>query len=71
MTSYQEHLNLRDIKSYNANNEKEDLGKFLPINNGDAMRIIAIPNGFSNLTRTGRVVYMYTMNEDMYVVHYM
>lgn len=35
------------------------------------MRIMAIPNGFSNLTRTGRVVYLYTMNEDMYVVHYM
>ena len=50
---------------------RENLETFRPKNNGDAMRIMAIPNGFSNLTRTGRVVYMYTMNEDMYVVHYM
>ena len=34
------------------------------------MRILLIPNGFSNLTRTGRVQYLYNA-KDMYVVHYM
>lgn len=43
----------------------------MPYNNFDAMKALLIPNGFSNLTRTGRVVYNYVMTTDMYVVHYM
>jgi len=45
----------------------------LPKNNQDALRLLLIPNGWSNVTRTGGIVYLYAMGNDMYmyVVHYM
>lgn len=71
MTSFQEHLFLKDVVSYNAENARETLGKEIPFNNEDAWYMLLFPSGFNNLTLTGHVVYSYILNSDMYVVHYM
>ena len=60
------------MTTFDYNNKPEELGKFLPKNNEDALRIQLYPNGWSNLTRTGRVVYLMAAGEMyMYVIHYM
>jgi hypothetical protein len=71
MTSFQEHLFLKEVVSYDKNNVREDLGKDIPFNNEDAWYMLLFPSGFNNLTLTGHVVYSYLLNSDMYVVHFM
>jgi hypothetical protein len=71
MTSFQEHMFMSQVVSYNENNEKEDLSEHLPFNNEDAMFMLLFPNGFNNVSLTGHVVYSYILGTDMYVVHYM
>jgi hypothetical protein len=71
MTSFQEHVTLSYVESYDENNQRENLGKTIPYNNEDAWYMLLFPTGFNNLTLTGHVVYNYILNTDMYVVHYM
>lgn len=49
------------------------MGDVIPYNNYDALRLLLFPNGWSNVTRSGRVMHLFAMGADMYmyVVHYM
>ena len=74
MTSYQEHIMIKmDVETYDYDNNLQRLGDKLPRNNEDALRLMLFPNGWSNLTRTGRVMHLMAPGSDdyMYVVHYM
>ena len=73
MTSYQEHFMMSELTVFDENNQRMHPEGKLPRNNKDALRIMLFPNGWSNVTRTGRVVYMFNMGNEMYmyVVHYM
>ncbi len=71
MTSFQEHVFMGQVVSFNENNERQKMDDHIPFNNEDAMYMLLFPTGFNNLTLTGFVLYNYILQTDMYVVHYM
>lgn len=71
MTSFQEHIFLQNVVSFDEKNNKEDLSAIIPFNNEDAMFMLLFPSGWNRLSLTGNVVYNYILDSDMYVVHYM
>lgn len=71
MTSFQEHIFLENVVSFDEKNNKEDLSATLPFNNEDAWSMLLFPSGWNRLSLTGHVVYNYILDTDMYVVHYM
>ena len=71
MTEFQEHLMMKHMYSFNENNEPDDFGAHPPESNEFAHMLLLLPNGFSNVSVTGQVMYSYIAANDMYVVHYM
>ena len=71
MTSYQEHIMLKDVVSFNEHNQRDNMAAVTPFNNQDALLCLMFPNGWNNLTLTGGVRYNYVLDTTMYVVHYM